>query len=317
MTEIEIEGAKCLVTGGAGFIGSHLCDRLLDRGAEVLCLDNLLATRGSDKNIAHLKENPSFSFLQQSVEESLPADLMQSINFVFHQAASKNTVSIEDPINDLAVNAAATLKLLLLAKEAGVTKFIHASTGSVYGGQFSGEERKKIRDPVSFYGVSKAAGELYCRVVNEIYGLDYTVLRYFHVIGTRQDSSEVGGVLPIFVRRSIEGKPIVIYGTGEQTRSFTSVHDVVEANIVAATLGDQSRGFFDCASGIKVTIQQLADYVQKKMDNDVEIKYADWRPGDIKKFEIDNSDVIDWGVSFNTDWGSIVDEVIENMRQTS
>ena len=317
MTEIEIEGAKCLVTGGAGFIGSHLCDRLLDRGAEVLCLDNLLATRGSDKNIAHLKENPSFSFLQQSVEESLPANLMQSINFVFHQAASKNTVSIEDPINDLAVNAAATLKLLLLAKEAGVTKFIHASTGSVYGGQFSGEERKKIRDPVSFYGVSKAAGELYCRVVNEIYGLDYTVLRYFHVIGTRQDSSEVGGVLPIFVRRSIEGKPIVIYGTGEQTRSFTSVHDVVEANIVAATLGDQSRGFFDCASGIKVTIQQLADYVQKKMDNDVEIKYADWRPGDIKKFEIDNSDVIDWGVSFNTDWGSIVDEVIENMRQTS
>ncbi len=317
MTEIEIEGAKCLVTGGAGFIGSHLCDRLLDRGAEVVCLDNLLATRGSDKNIAHLKGNSSFSFLQQSVEESLPADLMQSINFVFHQAASKNTVSIEDPINDLAVNAEATLKLLLLAKEAGVTKFIHASTGSVYGGQFSGEERKKIRDPVSFYGVSKAAGELYCRVVNEIYGLDYTVLRYFHVIGTRQDSSEVGGVLPIFVRRSIEGKPIVIYGTGEQTRSFTSVHDVVEANIVAATLGDQSRGFFDCASGIKVTIQQLADYVQKKMGNDVEIKYADWRPGDIKKFEIDNSDVIDWGVSFNTDWGSIVDEVIENMRQTS
>ena len=98
---------------------------------------------------------------------------------------------------------------------------------------------------------------------------------------------------------------------------FTSVHDVVEANIVAATLGDKSRGFFDCASGIKVTIQQLADYVQNKMGNGIEIKYADWRPGDIKKFEIDNSDVIDWGIRFNTDWGSIVDEVIENMRQTS
>ena len=306
-------GSVCLVTGGAGFIGSHLCDRLVGLGNEVVCLDNLVATDGSDHNIRHLRDNPGFTFLEGSVVDPLPDGLMDTVDYVFHEAVSKNTVSIDDPVRDLEVNARGTLQLLLAARDSGVRKFVHASTGSVYGEHVAGPHSGSLRDPVSFYGVSKTAGELYCRVVHEMFGLDYTVIRYFHVIGSRQDSSDVGGVLPIFVRNCLEGTPIRIFGTGEQTRSFTSVSDVVEANVLAATLTEESRGYFDCASGIRVTINELAEFVQGEMSSNQGVIHEPWRRGDIMEFNIDNSTISGWGVNFNTDWRSVVRKVIASM----
>ena len=269
-----------------------------------------MGSEGSDRNVEHLLDHPKFTLVRDSLVDWAAAADLSGIDYVFHQAASKNTVSLRDPELDLMVNGLATLRLLLAAQRGGVRKFVHGSTGSVYGQLREKQDEEHPKDPVSFYGVSKLAGESYCRVVHEIYGLDYTVFRYYHVIGPRQDDSDVGGVVPIFVRRCLERRPLTIYGTGEQVRSFTSVHDVVAANIRAAILGPQSTGYFNCASGIRVTIQELADFVISETEADVEIEYADWRPGDILSFDVDNSKTRGLGIEFNTDWRSVVREVI-------
>ena len=146
-----------------------------------------------------------------------------------------------------------------------------------------------------------------------MHGLDYTVYRYFHVIGPRQDDSDTGGVVPIFIRRCLEGQPLTIYGTGQQIRSFTSVADVVEANILAAQLGAKSNGTYNCASAIQVSIQELADFVRTEMSHSAGIEYREWKPGDIINFDVDNSAIRDLGMSFNLDWQKVVADVIDSM----
>jgi UDP-glucose 4-epimerase len=306
----SIANQVAVVTGGAGFIGSHLCDALLDTGNDVVCVDNLVGGDGSDRNIAHLAGNARFSFVHEDVVDWASDADLAGVDVVFHQAASKNTVSLSDPDRDLMVNGMGTLRLLLAAQRAGVKKFVHGSTGSVFGQLQARQDENHPKNPVSFYGVSKLAGESYCRVVSEIYGLNCTVYRYYHVIGPRQDDSEVGGVVPIFARRCQEGQPLTIYGTGEQVRSFTSVFDVVQANILAAADPERSRGFFNCASGIRVTIQELAEFILEETGTAKGIEYADWRPGDILEFDIDNSQITELGMHFNQDWKSVVRQVI-------
>ena len=257
----EIRGSVTVVTGGAGFIGSHLCDRLVSVDSQVICVDNLVGTQGSERNIEHLMGKPNFTLVNESIVDWASASNLAGTDFVFHQAASKNTVSLEDPVRDLEVNALGTLKLLVAADTAGVKKFVHGSTGSVYGQLRGRQDETHPKEPVSLYGISKLAGESYCRVLHDLNGFDYTVFRYFHVIGPRQDDSETGGVVPIFIRRCLEGRPLTIHGTGKQIRSFTSVHDVVEANLQAARLGPQSTGAFNCASAIRVSIQELAEFI--------------------------------------------------------
>jgi UDP-glucose 4-epimerase len=224
---------------------------------------------------------------------------------------------MKDPELDLTVNGLGTLRLLLAAQRHGVSKFVHGSTGSVFGQLEERQTETHPKNPVSFYGVSKLAGESYCRVFGEIYGLDYTVFRYYHVIGPRQDDSDSGGVVPIFVRRCLEGRPITIYGTGEQVRSFTSVHDVVAANILAAEAGPTATGYFNCASAIRVSIQELAEFVQAEMAADHGIEYEPWRPGDIVEFDIDNSKIRELGMKFNTDWRAVVRGVIDAHSERS
>jgi len=309
---------RCLqaavVTGGAGFVGSHLCDALLARGSHVTCVDNLVGSDGSTRNIDHLLGEPNFNFVQQSVVDWATDVDLEGVDCIFHQAASKCTVCLKDPEQDLMVNGMGTLRLLLAAKRSGVTKFVHGSTGSVFGELQQRQDENHPTRPASFYGVSKLAGESYCRVFGELYNLDYTVLRYYHVIGPRQNDSDTGGVVPIFVRRCLEDRPLTIYGTGEQIRSFTSVHDVVRANILAAEKGREARGFFNCASSIQVSIQELADFITTEMGSTAGVEYAGWRPGDILKFDIDNSRIRGLGMKFNTDWRAVVREVISTMR---
>lgn len=301
-----------LVTGGAGFAGSHLVEKLLDRGDEVVCVDNLVGSQGSTRNIDHIKDHPMLTMVVEDILDWADRESLEGVDTVFHQAASKNTVSLDDPERDLAVNGQATLRLLLNAARSGVRKFVHASTGSVFGELQRKQDEEHPTKPRSFYGVSKLAGEGYCRVVHEMYGLDTTVLRYYHVIGPRQDDSDNGGVVPIFIRMCEEGRPLTIYGSGEQERSFTSVDDVVKANLLVASLDETTGRAYNCASGIQVSIQELAEFVIEATGADVGIEYDDWRPGDIIHFDIDNRKIVGLGMSFEKDWRQVVRGVIES-----
>ncbi len=204
--------------------------------------------------------------------------------------------------------------MLELAVKYGVKKFVHASTGSVYGEAlyFPQDENHPV-NPTSFYGTSKLAGEKYVKVFENLYGLDVTVLRYFHVYGPRQESSEVGGVVSIFTRQMLGGNPITIFGDGTQQRSFTYVKDVVKGNIRAAAYPVASGNVYNCASGITVTVNQLAEMVADILDiEDQKINYEDWMPGDIKVFDIDNSKIKgDLEIDFVTDFRKGLVETIE------
>jgi UDP-glucose 4-epimerase len=303
---------RVVVTGGAGFIGSHLCEALLARGDYVTCVDNLVGTEGSTRNLDHLLDDPRFELVSESVLDW--ADRVE-VGCVFHQAASKHAVALGDPELDLAVNGLGTLRLLRRAARDGVRKFVHASTGSVFGETRTRHLEDHPKRPVSLYGVSKLSGESYCSVIGETFGLDYTVLRYYHVIGRRQDYSERGGVVPIFVRRCLEGRPITIYGTGNQTRSFTAVTDIVRANLLASESACTSRTDFNCASGVSVSIQELAEFVITETGSPHQIEYAAARPGDIEQFAVDSTKMRRLGLDFDPDWRATVRDVIVWMNE--
>lgn len=312
----ELVRKRVVVTGGAGFIGSHLCEALLVRENRVTCVDNLIGTDGSTRNVSHMLDDPRFELVTDSVCSWADQVDLTGIDCIFHQAASKNTVALHDPELDLAVNGLATLRLLLRAARDGVRKFVQASTGSVFGETDRPHTESGPKQPVSVYGISKLAGESYCAVIGNTFGLDYTILRYYHVIGPRQDSSERGGVVPIFVRRCLEARPLTIYGTGRQTRSFTGVHDIVSANLLAAESARASRQDFICASGVNVTIHELAEFVLEETGSPHQIEYAPARPGDIEHFAVDNTKLRQLGLEFDADWRGTVRDTIAWMEDS-
>lgn len=299
-----------VVTGGAGFIGSHLCETLLARGYHVTCVDNLVGTGGTTRNVEQLSDHPRFRLVTEDVLEWAQRVDLGDANCVFHLAAAKNSACMSDPERDLAVNAQSTLRLVRAAGRDGVRKFVHASTGSVFGEANRRHEAGTPTLPVSYYGVSKLAGESYCRVIGEITGLDYTILRYYHVIGPRQDCSEIGGVVPIFVRQALGGEPLTIDGDGRQTRSFTSVYDIVRANLIAMEHEEARAATFNCAAGISVSIQELADYVIEQTSSRAGVRHAPARVGDIRHFDVDNTPLRRLGLEFITDWRESVRDVI-------
>jgi UDP-glucose 4-epimerase len=283
---------KALVTGGAGFIGSHIVEELVKMGVETISIDNYFA--GKHENLAHLKSYSNFHEVECDVTDLAGLEqYFEGVDVVFHQAASKKTICLNNPRLDLDINAKGTFNLLELSVKYKVKKFVHASTGSVYGeAQYFPQDEKHPLVPTSYYGVSKLAGEKYVKVFEHLYGLDSTVLRYFHVYGPRQESSDVGGVVSIFTRKMLAGQPITIFGDGTQQRSFTYVKDVVKANLLAAVTPGTKGEVFNCASGIKVTVQQLADMVAHilKVENP-QIQYSDWMLGDILVFDVSNTKI--------------------------
>lgn len=308
MNPDDLRGRKVVVTGGAGFVGSHLCDALVALGAEVIALDDLSA--GKESNVAHLEEMPNFRFVRADVCDPSLASLFEDVDTIFHNAASKKNVCLIDPQRDLAVNAGGALNLLQIAIEKKVRKFVHASTGSVYGEPriFPTTEDHPLA-PVSYYGVSKLAGERYVDVFHRLYGLDTTILRYFHVYGPRQESNEFGGVVSIFLRRIAEGQNPIVFGDGEQVRSFTWVLDLVDANIRAAVEPRATGQAYNVASGIQVTINELAEGMLKLLDPEGRLQVEHGEPllGDINRFDIDNRKVREeLGVRFHEDfWGTL------------
>ena len=308
-TQHMLAGRKVLVTGGAGFIGSHICEELLKLGALVVALDDMSAGRLS--NVRIFEDNPNYRFVQGSVcdDNATMHERFDGLDTVLHNAASKKNICLHDPKRDLKVNAEGTLNLLLLAKEHGTRKFVHASTGSVYGepSVFPTDESHPLH-PISYYGVSKLAGERYVDTFHQLYDMDTTILRYFHVYGPRQESNEFGGVVSIFMRRIAEGKNPIVFGHGEQVRSFTFVKDLVEVNLRAATMAQATGQVYNAASGIRVTINDLAaNMLQFSGRNDLSIEHGPALIGDIMNFDIDNSKVrADLDLTFNQNfWGTL------------
>lgn len=304
-----LAGRKVLVTGAAGFIGSHICERLLELGAKVIALDDMSA--GRHANISLFADNPNYTFVKGSVcdTDEKMHEIFDGLDTVFHNAASKKNICLGDPQRDLEINAGGALNLLMLAREHGLRKFVHASTGSVYGEPsiFPTDETHPFR-PVSYYGVSKLAGERYVDTFHQLYGMDTTILRYFHVYGPRQESNEFGGVVSIFMRRIAEGQSPVVFGHGEQVRSFTYVKDLVDVNLRAATTPTAKGQAYNAASGIRVTINDLAHNMLKLTNrNDISVEYGPPLVGDIMNFDIDNTKVrTDLGIDFNLDfWGTL------------
>jgi nucleoside-diphosphate-sugar epimerase len=312
---IALKGRKVIVTGGAGFIGSHICEELVKIGANVFSIDDYSA--GKEVNTKFLEQYPNFTAIKQDVCDTQGMDeIFDGADTIFHNAASKKNICLVNPKKDLKVNAEGTLNLLEFALKHKVRKFVHASTGSVYGEPviFPSTEEHPLR-PVSYYGVSKLAGERYVDVFSHLYGMDAVILRYFHVYGPRQESNEFGGVVSIFMRNALEGKDLTIFGHGEQIRSFTYVKDLVRANIEAAT-NPISRGkVYNAASGIQVSIKALADFILAKMAGDKNIKVVHGEPllGDIMHFEVANTAITkDLGIAFESDFFETLDKTIED-----
>lgn len=286
---IQLDARSCAVTGGAGFIGSHICESALAQGLRVVAVDNFKS--GYRENVQHLLSNPNFELIEATVTDM---DAMESafegVEVVFHNAASKNTVCLAEPEVDLAVNAWGAWTVAEASRRQGVRKIVHASTGSVYGELDSGsQDEDHPKNPVSFYGVSKLTGENYLRAFANYYAdFRYSVIRYFHVYGPRQEFRPGGGVIPIFISQVLRGEPVTIYGDGSQVRSFTYVGDNVDANFLLANSREADGKAFNAASGIRVTILELAHLIRTALDaEDTPILFEEWRPGDIREFNVD------------------------------
>ncbi len=307
---------RALVTGGAGFIGSHIVEELLREGLEVVSIDNYFA--GKHENVAEFTKYPGFQEVDCDITDYAKIkQYFEGVDVVFHNAASKKTICLKDPRRDLAINAEGTFNVLDLSREFGVKKVVHASTGSVYGeARYYPQDENHPVNPTSYYGVSKLAGEKYAQLYCHLYDMDVTMLRYFHVYGPRQESSDVGGVVSIFARRVLHGEGPIIFGDGTQERSFTYVKDLVEINKLVAMREDTKGQVYNCASGIRVTINELADKIKRIFGrDDLPNTYRDWTPGDIKVFRVDNQKIRNLGFEFKTNFDEGLDKTIEWSRQ--
>jgi len=273
---------KVIVTGGAGFIGSHLTELLLSRGYHVIIIDDF--STGKMANIEPLLKSMKVDFIQGSITElPLLQNLFQGVDFVFHQAALSSVPrSIEDPLSTNKVNITGTLNVLLAARDNNVKKVIYASSSSVYGDTPTLPKREDmVSNPQSPYALTKLVGEYYCHIFHQIYDLPTICLRYFNVYGPRQDSnSQYAAVIPIFIARVSQNKPPIIYGDGEQTRDFTFIKDVIQANIIGAE--SDACGVFNIGRGENITINDLAKTITRIMEKDLQSEYQPPRVGDVK-----------------------------------
>jgi len=273
---------KVVVTGGAGFIGSHLAEELAAQGYAVVILDDF--STGRKENIASLRQKKNVEFVQGSITDlSGLQKLFGGIDCVFHQAAMARVPrSIEDPITVNQVNITGTLNVLVAARDQGVKKMVFASSSSVYGDAATLPQREDmIPSPLSPYALTKLTGEHYGIIFKQLYGLSTVCLRYFNVYGPGQDPhSQYAMVIPAFIDRAANNLPPVIHGDGEQSRDFTFIGDVVKANILAAE--STAEGVYNIGSGRSITIKQLAEKIIQLMRKDLKPLHDKPRPGDVR-----------------------------------
>jgi len=273
---------KLIVTGGAGFIGSHLAEELAGEGYQVIILDDL--STGKIENVAELLNRDNVDFTLGSVTDlPLLKRLFNDAVFVFHLAALPSVPrSIENPQASHEVNVNGTLNVLLAARENGVKKVLYASSPSVYGDTPTLPQKEDMMPcPLSPYAVAKLTGEYYCQVFSQVYKLPTICLRYFNVYGPGQDpDSQYAAVIPKFIKKVSEKKPPVICGDGEQTRDFIFVKDAVAASIRAVQ--SDAGGIYNIGRGESTTINQLAELIIELVGHKVEPIHQEPRPGDIR-----------------------------------
>lgn len=249
--------SKCIVTGGAGFIGSHLTDQLIADGHGVVVIDNLLL--GKKEFI-----NPQAHFEHVDIRDyARVKEITVGADVIFHLAADPRLpLSIEDPLTTHEINVTGTLNILMSAKENGVSKVIFSSSAATYGDIPSPIKETDVQHPLNPYGLHKKMGEEYCEVFSSLYGLSTVVLRYFNVFGPRKTA---GGsypmVIPAFLQQRIEGKELTIVGDGEQTRDYVHVYDVVRANILAWKSDIKSGEPINIASGLQTSVNTIAQLI--------------------------------------------------------
>jgi UDP-glucose 4-epimerase len=271
-----------IVTGGAGFIGSHLVERLLRDGHRVRVVDNL--STGRRENLAHL--DGDFEFHQVSITDKYRlAPIFAGADTVFHQAALPSVPrSVDDPLTTHDYNVTGTLNVLLAARDAGVRRVVYAASSSAYG-DIDGEYKVETMPPrpLSPYGVAKLAGEYYCQAFTEVYDLETVCLRYFNVFGPRQDpSSQYAAVIPLFITAMLDDRPPTIFGDGLQSRDFTYIDNVVHGNLLAAQAPRAAGQVMNLATGGRVTLLELVDKINCLLGSALKPVHAEARAGDIK-----------------------------------
>ncbi len=279
---MKLEDKKILVTGAAGFIGSNLTNKLLELGAEVTGIDNFF--NGKLENLEESLENKNFHFVKGDIRDlNFLIYILKDIDIVYHEAAFTSvpqSILMPESCNDVNVNG--TLNLLNASRQRDIEKIIFASSSSVYGDLPALPKKENMkRLPISPYGVAKLACEAYMQSYYEIYGLNTISLRYFNVYGPRQKDSPYSGVIAIWLGRLIKNKDLIIFGDGEQSRDFTYINDVVQANLLAME-NNASGEIINIGAGSPIKLTDLAK-LALKITNKKELKiiYADPRPGDI------------------------------------
>lgn len=279
---------KVVVTGGAGFIGSHLVEHWLSAGAQVHVLDNLRSGRKS--NLALFSD---VVFHEDSItNRDTVFDVVKDAAYVFHLAAMISVPeSMDKPLACIDINVNGLINVLDAARHHGVEKVVHSSSAAIYGDNPVSPKTTDIRpEPKSPYGITKLDGEYYLRMYHETYGLGTASLRYFNVFGPRQDpNSAYAAAIPIFVNKALKNEPVTIFGDGGQTRDFIFVKDVVQANVLAATT-PEANGIYNVAGGTAITVQELVELIIKQTGSSSEICYAPERQGDIRHSLADIAD---------------------------
>ncbi|HKY05743.1 MAG TPA: SDR family oxidoreductase [Blastocatellia bacterium] len=273
-----------LVTGGAGFIGSHICERLVKDGKRVRVLDNFVS--GREENLAHLKDDVEIIRGDICDTETVAA-AVRGMDIVFHEAALGSVPrSVADPVTTHESNITGTLNVLLAARDAGVKRVVYASSSSVYGETEVLPKHEAITpQPLSPYALSKLAGEHYITIFRHVYGFEAVSLRYFNIFGPRQDpNSQYSAVIPRFVTALLSGTPPTVFGDGQQSRDFTYVENVVEANLRASEAdADAVAGkFFNVACGGRYTLLELLDKIKEILGSSIEPVHEPPRAGDVR-----------------------------------
>lgn len=271
-----------LVTGGAGFIGSHLCTALVERGERVRVLDNLITGRRA--NLAHLAGR--IEFIEASItDEAATRQAAEGVSVIFHEAAIPSVPrSVKEPQLNHDANVNGTFNVLMAARDAGVKRVVYAASSSAYGETEELPKRETMLPaPLSPYAAAKLVGEYYCQVFTRVYGLDTVALRYFNVFGPRQDpTSPYSGVISKFVTSLLSGEAPVIFGDGEQSRDFTYIDNVVDANLRAAEAPAAAGEVMNVAIGERITLNQLLAELQQIIGTNLKANYAETRAGDVR-----------------------------------